>query len=95
MKQMTVTDFSRNFSAAMNEIEFSGEEILLFRNHRQVARITPEATHQTALQAMSDLHRTLHEDTARILTAALPSSRPRKKHSRKGTLKELRNPWLT
>ena len=37
MKEMTVTEFSRNFSAAMSEIEFSGEELILVRNRRQVA----------------------------------------------------------
>jgi len=64
MLLLTVTDFSRNLKATLDLVEFKGEEIVLIRNKHKIARITPGSPHLTALEAMSDLYRTLPEDAA-------------------------------
>ncbi|PYR67973.1 MAG: type II toxin-antitoxin system Phd/YefM family antitoxin, partial [Acidobacteria bacterium] len=38
MKTLSVTEVARNFSAVIDEVERDQEEIVLVRNHRQVAR---------------------------------------------------------
>jgi antitoxin (DNA-binding transcriptional repressor) of toxin-antitoxin stability system len=46
----------------MNLIEFQGEELIIVRNNHQVAKIISGPATMTALEAMSDLYRTLPED---------------------------------
>lgn len=88
MKEITVTRLARNFREILDQVEFGGEEIALIRNHHQVAQILPGAAHQTALEALSDLHRTLDEDAAK--TWVEDSRRP---FTRKSRTSHLRNPW--
>ena len=64
MVEMTVTNFARNLKNVLNMIEYSGEEIVLLRNNNRIARIIPGSPKMTALEAMSDLYRTLPEDAA-------------------------------
>ena len=45
-------------------VECQGEEIILIRNKHKIARITPDFPHLTAIEAMSDLYRTLPDDAA-------------------------------
>ncbi len=87
---MSVIEFARNINAAMREMKFSGEDLLLVRNQRPVARITLETKRQTALQAMGDIYRTLDDPPKETVKFV----RQHKRGARKGTLKELRNPWL-
>ena len=91
MKTLSVTEVARNFREVLNDVEFGQEEIVLVRNNKQIARIVPEATEQDALKIFGDLYRTLDEDTARALSAAVAKTR-RSKH---GRLSELRNPWVS
>jgi antitoxin (DNA-binding transcriptional repressor) of toxin-antitoxin stability system len=84
-----VTDVARHFSAVLDEIERDREEILLVRNQRLVARLVPEAPRQDALAVFGDLYRTLDDETANALTAAIASRR----RSRRGRVSELRDPW--
>ena len=89
MKILTVTEAARNFSRVLDEVEREQEEIVLVRNHRQIARLVPEPTAQNALEVLGDLYRTLDEQTADALSKAI-------KRTRKGkarTLRGLRNPW--
>jgi antitoxin (DNA-binding transcriptional repressor) of toxin-antitoxin stability system len=44
MKEMTVTEVARNFSAVMDAVE-AGEEILVLRGKAPVARIQPTQKH--------------------------------------------------
>lgn len=44
MKEMTVTEVARNFSAVIDAVE-AGEEILVLRGKVRVARIQPTKTH--------------------------------------------------
>jgi hypothetical protein len=70
-------------------VERDQEEVILVRNQRQVARLVPESPQQDALSVFGDLYRTLDDEAAEALSAALASNRK----SRRGRLSELRNPW--
>ena len=89
MKTLTVTEVARNFSAVLDGVEREQEEVVLVRNHRQIARLVPEPPAQNALEVLGDLYRTLDEATASALAAAI---RPARK-GKHGTLAELRDPW--
>ncbi len=89
MKTLSVTEVARNFSAVLDALERDQEEVVLVRNQRQVARLVPEAPQQDALSVLGDLYRTLDDETADALSAALAVNRKR----RRGRVSELRNPW--
>lgn len=89
MKILTVTEVARNFSAVLDGVEREQEEVVLVRNHRQIARLVPEPPARNALEVLGDLYRTLDDATASALTEAMGAVRKGKR----GTLGELRNPW--
>lgn len=89
MKTLSVTEVARNFSAVLDAVERDQEEIVLVRNHRHIARLVPEAPRQDALSVFGDLHRTLDDETAEALSAAIASRRK----SRRGRVSESRDPW--
>jgi prevent-host-death family protein len=89
MKTLSVTEVARNFSAVLDSVERDQEEIVLVRNRRQVARLVPEASRQDALEVFGDLYRTLDDETAEALSAAVSANR----RNRKGRVSELKNPW--
>lgn len=89
MKRKSVTEVARNFSAVLDAVERDQEEIILVRNQRQVARLVPEPPRQDALAVFGDLYRTLDDETADALSAAIASERK----SRRGRVAELRDPW--
>jgi hypothetical protein len=62
---------------------------VLVRNQRHIARLIPEAPHQDALNVFGNLYRTLDDETADAVSAAIASQRK----SRRGRVAELRNPW--
>jgi PHD/YefM family antitoxin component YafN of YafNO toxin-antitoxin module len=65
MISLSVTDFSRKLKTMLDLVEFRGEEIILIRNKHKIARILPGASHLTALEAMSDLYRTLSPEAGK------------------------------
>jgi antitoxin (DNA-binding transcriptional repressor) of toxin-antitoxin stability system len=89
MKTLSVTEVARNFSAVLDSLEKEQEEIVLVRNRRKIARLVPEPPQQEALEVFGDLYRTLNDETAEALTAALSSTRK----TRRDRVSELRNPW--
>jgi antitoxin (DNA-binding transcriptional repressor) of toxin-antitoxin stability system len=89
MKTMTVTQVSRNFREVMDGVEGAGEEVVLTRNRRAIARIVPEPAEQTALQVLGDLYRTLDEATGNALAEAVARGKLA------DTVADLRNPWAT
>ena len=91
MKTLTVTEVARNFSAVLDGLEAEQEEIVLVRNHRAIARLVPEPPEQTALEVLGDLYRTLDDQTADALANAINGVRT----SKRGALKELRDPWAS
>lgn len=91
MKTLTVTDVARNFSAVIDGVEATQEEVVLVRNHKAIARLVPEPAVQNALEVLGDLYRTLDDDTAEALGGAIRRTRK----TGRGTLKELRDPWAS
>ncbi|MCJ7795222.1 MAG: type II toxin-antitoxin system Phd/YefM family antitoxin [Thermoleophilia bacterium] len=59
MRTITATELARNLRQVLDRLAVEGGEIIVERNHRQVARILPGRGHQTALEAMAGLYRTL------------------------------------
>lgn len=89
MITITATELVRNFRKFLDSVEIKGEEIVIVRNNQEVARLIPGPAHQTALEAMADLYRTLPEDTA---AGWLTDGR----RAGETTLEqELRDPWAT
>ena len=88
MKQVTATEFVRKFKQMMNLVEFQGEELIIVRNNHQVAKITPGQTTMTALEAMSDLYRTLPDDAGATWEKDSREGAP-------GNLSEARDPWAS
>ncbi|MGH7948663.1 MAG: type II toxin-antitoxin system Phd/YefM family antitoxin [Candidatus Binataceae bacterium] len=91
MKTLSVTEVARNFSAVLDGVEREQKEVMLVRNHRQIARLVPEPPARNALEVLGDLYRTLEEGTAEALAAAIKGARKGKR----GTLGELRDPWAS
>ncbi len=89
MKTLTVTEVARNFSRVLDQVEKDQEEVLLVRNHRQIARIIPEPPAHDALTLLGDLYQTLDDESAKALAAAVAKLRK----GRSGKLVEMRNPW--
>ena len=88
MKTITATELARKFKQLMDLVEFQGEELIVIRNNHQIAKITPGPAKMTALEAMSDLYRTLSEDAA---ARWLEDSRK----IPQGSLAEVRDPWAS
>jgi PHD/YefM family antitoxin component YafN of YafNO toxin-antitoxin module len=84
MKSITATALARNLKRMLDQVEFKRESLSIVRNNQQIARIIPGAARQNALEAMSDLFRTLSDDAAQRWVR---DSRT------KGNLKQLRDPW--
>ncbi len=59
MKTITATELARNLRQVLDRLVTEGEEVIIERNHRQIARLVPGPGRQTALEAMADLYRTL------------------------------------
>ena len=89
MKVLPYAALARNFPKAWAVIETNGEEVIVTRNHRPVARIVPETEGVSASDMFGDLHGVLGEDVGAALTRKLAEVRQGK--GRKGTLRELRN----
>lgn len=90
MKVITATELARNLSQVLDKLATRGEEIIVERNHRQIARIIPGRMYQTALEAMSDLYRTLPEKAAADWLAD-SRAQPFKDQS----AASIREPWAT
>ena len=91
MKTLTVTEVARNFSAVMDRVESEQEDIVLMRNNKPIARLSPEPAALDALEVLGDLYRTLDDDTADALANAIESGRK----SRRGRLDGIRDPWAS
>ena len=91
MKKLSVTEVARNFSAIIDRVEAEQEDVVLIRNQKVVARLVPEPPEQNALEVLGDLYRTLDNATADALAKAIASS----KKGKRGSLRQLRNPWVS
>jgi antitoxin (DNA-binding transcriptional repressor) of toxin-antitoxin stability system len=93
MKVLSYDVLARNFPKAWATIETTGEEVVVTRNRRRVARIVPEPPPSTALDIFGDLHGVLGKRAGAVLAGKLAAVRNGKR--RRGTLRELRNPWAS
>ncbi len=88
MRTVTSTELARNFRAMLDSVEFGHEELVIVRNNHEVARIVPGLAAMTAMEAMSDLYRTLPEEAA---SSWLEDSR----QLDDGLDNEVRDPWAS
>ena len=86
-KTVTATQLARNLRHLLDQVEFRDVELSIVRNNHAIARIVPGPGRQTALEAMGDLFGTLPEDAAKGWIKAA--------RSRRGSIRELRDPWAT
>ena len=93
MKALPYEALSGNFTKVWATIESGGEEVLIKRGRRPVASIVPEPPYQTALDVFGDLHRLLGEAAGSAVAENLAAIR--KGRRRRGTLRELHNPWAS
>ena len=93
MKVLAYEALVRDFRKTWAFIEATGEEIVIKRDHRRVARIVPEPRALPALEIFGDVHSVLGEAGGAALTRKLASVMSGKR--RHGTLRELRNPWAS
>jgi len=91
LRIITATHLARNLRQVLDRLAIEGEEIVIERNSRQVARLLPGAARQTALEAMADLYRTLPDDAA--VTWEADSRKGRWKGDRLD--KGIRDPWAS
>ena len=89
METMTVTEVPRHFREVMDGLEEAGEEVVLMRNRRAIARLVPEPAEQTALEILGDIYRTLDEATGNALAKAVARGKL------SDTVGDLRNPWAS
>lgn len=93
MKVLSYDMLARNFPKTWATIETKGEPVLVTRNRRRVARIVPEPPLSTALATFGDLYGTLGERAGAVIAGKLAGIRNGQR--RRGTLRELRNPWAS
>ena len=58
-RSVSATEFARNFSQMLDQVEHLGVTIAIVRNHKQVATVIPQLRHQSAMEAFGDLYRPL------------------------------------
>jgi antitoxin (DNA-binding transcriptional repressor) of toxin-antitoxin stability system len=91
MKVLSYDALAQNFPKTWATIESRGEEVVVTRNRRRVARIVPEPPPADALDVFGDLRGALGEEAGAVLAKKMAEVRNGKR--RKGTLRELRTPW--
>ena len=61
MQTITATELARNLRQILDRLATEPDEIIIERNHQPIGRLLPGVGRMTALEAMSDLYRTLPE----------------------------------
>lgn len=74
MRTITAIELARNLGKILDRLAMEGEELIIERHHRQVARLVPVSERVTAIEAMSDFYRTLPKDAAAIWEGDLQAS---------------------
>ena len=64
MRKITATELARNLRAVLDQVAESGEDYLVERSGRPVARVIPGLSQMSAEQALADLYRVLPESAA-------------------------------
>jgi antitoxin (DNA-binding transcriptional repressor) of toxin-antitoxin stability system len=95
MKQMTVSETARKFHEVIEQVAANGKEFVVVRNTQPVARIVPEAAPQTAIEAMGNLYGILADEAGAAWLKTIEDHKQKQRKARKGSLAELRNPWVS
>lgn len=88
MHTITATELARNLRQVLDQLAAGGDDVVVERNQRPIARLISIPPHQTALEAMADLYRTLPETAARDWLADARGSDA-------ALSGELSDPWAT
>ena len=91
MKTISATELARNLRRVLDRVVAEGEEIVIERNHAQIARLVPGPGRQNALEAMADLYRTLPDDVAATWETDARGTRWKGNKVAKG----VRDPWAS
>ena len=91
MTKITVTELRRNLRSVLERLVADGEEVVIERNHHEVARLVPARAQQTALEALTDLYGTLREEAAATWGRESRSGRWRGGRLNRG----IRDPWAS
>jgi antitoxin (DNA-binding transcriptional repressor) of toxin-antitoxin stability system len=91
MKTITATELARNLRRVLDRVVADGEEVVIERNHEQIARLVAGPGRQNALEVMADLYRTLPEDVAANWEKDARASRWKGSKVAKG----MRDPWAS
>lgn len=59
MQAVSATQFARNFSQMLDQVEHQGVTIAIVRNHKQIATVVPQLRQHSAMEAFGDLYRPL------------------------------------
>lgn len=62
MRTLTSTELGRRLREVLDGVEFRGEEFMVARNDRPVARLSPAAPAWRALEVLADLYDTVPAD---------------------------------
>ncbi len=88
MHIITATELARNLRQVLDHLAAGGEDVLVERNQRPIARMIAIPPQQTALEVMADLYCTLPEAAARDwLADARASDAP--------LYGQVNDPWAT
>ena len=85
MKILNVTKDSGALDRLLDEIERDREEVVLIRNHREVARLIPEPGEEDAHSVFADLEGIIDDDTGEAILRGIESL--------DADLSELKNSW--
>jgi antitoxin (DNA-binding transcriptional repressor) of toxin-antitoxin stability system len=91
LKTITATELARSLSEILDRLAVDREEIVIERNHRQIARLIPGPGRLTALEALADLYRVLPEDAGATWETDSRAVPLRAKRVPKG----VRDPWAS
>lgn len=91
MHAVSATEFSRNFSQMLDQVEHQGITISIVRNHRQIATVVPQQRTQTAAEAFGDLYRPLEGAVDDDWMADIERAN---KSFRGDVFEDGRDPWL-
>ena len=91
MKTISATELARNLRRVLDRVVAEGEEIVIERNHEQIARLVAGPGRQNALEAMADLYHTLPDDVAATWETDARGTRGKGNKVARG----VRDPWAS
>ena len=91
MKTISATELARNLRRVLDRLVAEDEEIVIERNHEQIARLVAGPGRQNALEAMADVYHTLPDDVAATCETDARGNRWKRNKVARG----VRDPWAS